>query len=441
MLRPAPALPHEVLSRCFKLVTADGQTFGGSASGSSESDVQWSTSEAAVPLALVCRAYYWPAQQELYRSVILTSSSAAKAFSESLAARPAFKSFTQNLVVGISGDDDVEGDDGADLETSHRMVKAIEMCSQLHRLHVLPLHAIVKDSLASVLRDKALWVAVWAAPTSAAGVRLRWGEALLLPTELVLPSLWYLEVHARPRPQIVAASSPALRTTAPRNIPTPPFATPLAHIAPLMKIVKLHFDIDADALHRLLSRCPALSTLDIYLERVYSPPELALVTAALEKMGPAIKFIYWITNAGLDEASPSLPLFNAKVLGALSNLQTLVATATDVHPEVLRHLPATLELLELLSFEEPGVYGVAPHLLDALADEQVELGALQRLIVHDVLSWWEEEQLEIMAQACSDRRVEFIFVDDESEKLEDEVRRWRSRPRVRRRTDRSLTQD
>lgn len=251
--RSANALtfPAEVLSRVFTAATlaAPGQTFGGSAPGSS-----FTTNECVAPLALVCRAWYWEAQRELYRAPVLTTSESAGAFAATLQARPEFASFTRDLVIGLSGDED----DDDPRETSRKMVQAVDACTLLSRLHILPLHFDVRDDLFAALCDKPLTVVVWA-PSPPSTLSLQWGESLLQPTDqFVHPSLWYLEVHSRVRLQVEGTAGFQLR---PGHLHS--HLQSLPRDAPTLTHLRLHFDLDAAALHRLLARCPSLEAIDI----------------------------------------------------------------------------------------------------------------------------------------------------------------------------------
>ena len=185
-----------------------------------------------------------------------------------------------------------------------------------------------------------------------------------------------------------------------------------------MTVIKLHFDIPGSALHRLLMRCSHLDALEIYVESRYGIRELYLITEALVRIGHSLQSLCWVTNASNDDPSlASRPIFDSHVLQHLRSLRSFSATSTDVCPTILRILPPSLEALELHSLEEPGVYGLAPFLLEALADTRVDLGALKKIVLHD--SWWEEWSVEILRRACSQRRVELVFLDDHED--EDEV--------------------
>ena len=73
------------------------------------------------------------------------------------------------------------------------MVRALELCGNLRRVHILLLHSDVKTALFAALRKSiSLQVVVWAAPISPSGVRLRGNEALLLPSDdfIATSALW-----------------------------------------------------------------------------------------------------------------------------------------------------------------------------------------------------------------------------------------------------------
>ncbi|KAL8278010.1 hypothetical protein RQP46_009642 [Phenoliferia psychrophenolica] len=395
------------------------EAFGGTSIGSS-----WTSTEAAAPLALVCRSWRYEAQRELFSSVVLTTARAAEAFSATLAARQEAQRWTRNLVIGISDDEEEEGDH---VEASTKMVRAVAACSNLRRLHVLPLHARSRTALFDALRANIrLQVVVWAAPISPLGVRLSWGEALLLPTDdfITGDSIWYLEIHARPLLKSEAVLPPSampLKTISSSNLDYP-----LANSAPTMTFLKLHYDVEAQALHRLLSRCPNLLHLDIYLEIAYNDAGIAIVADAVATLR-SLKSVSWVTNVGLDDHSPLVgrQLFDARVLRSLTSLQVLSATSTDVCATVLRNVPPALEDLELHLFDgELGVASFAPSFLDALADPRVDLCALRRVIVHDNLRGWEEESLETLLKVSSERQVAFLFIEETDE--DDEVRHFAS---------------
>lgn len=245
------AFPHEIVGRIvhFATLATPGQAFGGLAPGA-----EWTSSEAAASLALVGRGWYWEAQRALYRAPVLTTADTARAFGATLDARPVFATFPRDVVIGLSSDEDDEDP----LATSRAMVRAVARCTLVSRVHLLPLHRAVREELFAALSDKPLAVAVWA-PSPPASLFLQWGEALLEPTDAFAhPNLWYLEVHSRTRLHVAGTVGLQLRPSlVPSHISSCPSVTPrLTHL-------RLHFDLDATALLRLLTRCPNLQALDI----------------------------------------------------------------------------------------------------------------------------------------------------------------------------------
>ncbi|KAK4694575.1 hypothetical protein P7C70_g8709, partial [Phenoliferia sp. Uapishka_3] len=426
MLRPPsprsrpPTFPQEVLASIFGSVShlTSGQLFGGSAPGSS-----WSTTEAATNASLVCREWRFEAQRALFHSVVLATSEAANAFINTVAMNPHLGNAVRDLVIACDEDDLL--DEEGQLETSEKMVEAVAACPRLVRLHIQPLHHAVRESLFNVLRRTSLIVVVWAPPTSAAGDRLRWSEALLLPTDnFVLPTLWYLEVQTRERGQANNVTSPTHRIIpATGDLSSQLSANPFACPAPNMTTVKLHIDLDASTLQRLLLRCPNLQVLEIYLERRYNFSENVLVATGLESIGTSLLTLCWHSNPTLEDSpQPVAPIFDAQLLSHFTSLHTLSVTSTEIDRNVLRFIPKTLTSLEFHSFEEPGVAGFKHLLLAALFDSTNDMGALRELVVHDEVTWWGDANLEILDNACAERHIDFVFVEDKEPEEEDEVR-------------------
>lgn len=158
----------------------------------------------------------------------------------------------------------------------------------------------------------------------------------------------------------------------------------------------------------------ALMIFSADLERRYTPTDTRALAVALGRIGPALKYMTWVTNPTLEDVQhPPTPLFDYHLLGKLSSLRSLSATCTDVDPALFRLLPAALVHLELHSFEEPGVYGISDRILVALRDPFINFGELKMLVVHDELEWWGQDNIDTLERACRLRDIAFEFIEDE----------------------------
>lgn len=144
----ATALPYHILFYCLELVCQPEEH-----STLKRDGISWTSNESALPLSLVCVAWYETAQDLLYTSVTLTCTTSTELFLQTAAKKPKQFERVRYLNVGLGEDEET---DEASARLSLNLVQVIDLCHNLRHLQISPLHESVSAHCLSVILSKRL---------------------------------------------------------------------------------------------------------------------------------------------------------------------------------------------------------------------------------------------------------------------------------------------
>ncbi|KAL8286295.1 hypothetical protein RQP46_004783 [Phenoliferia psychrophenolica] len=267
---------------------------------------------------------------------------------------------------------------------------------------IRPLHSAVHDTLLAAIQTKPL-VSLLCSPRLV-NIDAGWTRELFraedIPT-LCLPTLERLELD----------TWTAGPSTPPR---VPPVFGPLR-----LKVLRLFTAVPPYILYPLLvATSSTLEVCDVYVEGWLSPDKLY---EALLPSTPNIIDLTCVSNPSSFELDvfdqPYTPAFD-RLLPHFEKLTRLFISATEISSDFLRLLPPTLRHLTIRSFNPRSTFTFSERMVKCLRDLSLEL-FLETFTVRDVVEDWEEEDLQVMVDACRARGIEFVLVPDSDSGLGD----------------------
>lgn len=194
--------------------------------------------------------------------------------------------------------------------------------------------------------------------------------------------------------------------------PVPVIPPPASTFGPLSLVsLRLFCAIPNALLVLLLGATSTLEVVDLYLETILQPAELV---NALLPSASSLRNLQLLVNPPLEDIAN----FDASLVPALdrllphfTRLTNLVVSATEISNRLFPLLPMCLRHLEIRSFGPRSLFYFDDCLLDSLEDEALDI-RLETLVVRDVLSEWDEDELEELSDACLARGVRFSFLPD-----------------------------